>query len=100
MILNLQLWDMDGFEVLEKVREKLPEARVIVTSDSGNFDLVCRVTDIGIGDFLEKPYCTEDLFHSLDNSIRSVIQHLDYWTLANRHNQKSRLRRRVLLAYA
>jgi len=100
VLMNLQLGDMDGFTVLERIRGQLPEARVIVTSDSGNYDLVCRVTDIGVGDFLEKPYSTEDLFQSLNNSMQRVSRQLDYWTLATRYNQKSRMRRRILLAYA
>ncbi|MCK4772988.1 MAG: response regulator [Candidatus Latescibacteria bacterium] len=100
VLLNLQLQDMDGFTVLECVRERLSGARVIVTSDSGNYDLVCRVTEVGVGDFLEKPYSTEDLFNSFENSVRKVDQHLDYWTLATRYNQKSRLRRRAMLACA
>jgi len=75
VLMNLQLGDMDGFTVLERIRGQLPEARVIVTSDSGNYDLVCRVTDIGVGDFLEKPYSTEDLFHmrELERSYRQEM---------------------------
>ena len=100
ILLNMQLEDMDGLAVLEHVRSRLPCANVIVTSDSGDYNLVRRVIEIGVGDFLEKPYNTEDLFRSLDNSVRGVSEQLDYRTLATRYHQKSRLRRRALLAYA
>ncbi len=100
VILNLQMNDMDGFTLLEKIQTKLPKTRVIITSDSGEYDLVCRVTESGVDEFLEKPYSTKDLFASLDSSADRVDTHLDYWTIANRNREKSRLRRQVSLVYA
>ena len=100
VILNLQMKDMDGFTLLERIQEKLPNSRVIATSDSGKYDLVCRAAKSGVDEFLEKPYSTKDLFASLDSSADSVDSHLDYWTIANRNREKSRLRRQALLAYA
>ncbi len=100
VILNLQLKDMDGFTLLEMIQEMLPNARIIVTSDSGEYELVCRVAKSGVDEFLEKPFSTKDLFASLDNPADSIDAHLDYWTIANRNREKSRLRRQVSLAYA
>ncbi len=100
VILNLQLKDMDGFTLLERIQEKLPNARIIVTSDSGKYDLVCRVAKSGVDEFLEKPFSTKDLFASLDDPADSIETHLDYWTIAIRNRENSRLRRQVSLAYA
>ena len=100
VILNLQLKDVDGFTLLDRIQEKLPNARVIVTSDSGKYDLVCRATKSGVDEFLEKPYSTKDLYASLDNPAESIDAHMDYWTIATRNREQSRLRRQVSLAYA
>lgn len=97
VLLNVQVRDMDGIEFLRQVRMRLPDTKVIVTSDSGDYRLVRRVIELGIGDFLEKPYEIEDLFHSLDNSVRGISARLDDRVLAARYHKKSRLRRQTLL---
>lgn len=98
VLLNVQINDMDGVELLKRVRERLPDSKVIVTSDSGDYGLIRQVTALGVGDFLEKPYGIEDLFHSLTNSVRGVTTQLDDRKLAARYHQKCRLRRQALLA--
>ena len=100
VLANVQISDMDGIELLEQIRERLPGSKVIVTSDSGDYGLVNRVMKLGVGDFLEKPYGMDDLYHSLDNSVRGISVHLDDRVLAARYHEKCRFRRRVLLATA
>ena len=97
VLLNVQVRDMDGLEFLREVRRRLPDSKVIVTSDSGDYRLVRQVIELGIGDFLEKPYEIGELYHSLDNSVRGVSTLLDDRILAARYHQKSRLRRKTLL---
>ena len=97
ILLNVQIRDMDGVEFIRQVRERLPDTKVIVTSDSGDYQLVKQVIELGIGDFHEKPYEIEDLYHSLDNSVRGISARLDDRILAARYHEKSRLRRRTLL---
>jgi len=97
VLLNVQVRDMDGVDFLRRVRRRLPDTKVIVTSDSGDYRLVRQVIELGIGDFLEKPYDIGDLFNSLDNSVRGVRARLDDRILAARYHEKCRLRRRTLL---
>ncbi len=97
VLLNVQIRDMDGVEFLRQVRQRLPDTKVIVTSDSGDYQLVRQVIELGIGDFLEKPYEIGDLYNSLDNSVRGISARLDDRTLAARYHEKCRLRRRTLL---
>lgn len=100
VLLNLQIPDMPGIELLKKVRQRLEPAKVIVTSDSGDYDLVRRVNEVGVGDFLEKPYRLEDLFHAVENSVRGVPSAIDFRSLSARHSEQSRLRRQLLLSFA
>lgn len=97
VLLNVQVRDMDGLEFLRHVRCRLPDTKVIVTSDSGDYRLVQRVIEMGIGDFLEKPFGIGELLNSLDNSVRGVSLRLDDRILAARYHEKSRLRRQTLL---
>lgn len=99
-LLNMQIEDMDGAVLLRQVRLRLPAAKVIVTSDSGDYDLVRTVNEIGVGDFLEKPYRLDHLFHAVDNSVRGVHAPIDFRSLSARYHEQSRLRRQRLLNFA
>lgn len=100
VLLNLQIEDMDPFTVLAQVRVRMPASKVIVTSNSGDFNLVHRVNEYGVGDFIEKPYSLEDLYQSVDNSVRGVLAPVDFRALSARYHQKCRLRRHALLSMA
>ncbi|MFO7768380.1 MAG: response regulator [bacterium] len=97
-LVNLQLPDLGGTVVLKAIRERMEGYKVIVTSDSGDYDLVRQVGTLGVGDFLEKPYSIRDLFHSIDNSVRGVTAQVDFRTLTARYHERSRNRRQALLA--
>ena len=99
-LVNLQVPDMEGMKVLRTVRERMEGHKVIVTSNSGDYDLVRRVSTLGVGDFLEKPYSIRDLFHSIDNSVRGVRAQVDFRTITARYHEQSRNRRQALLAFA
>lgn len=98
-LLNLQVPDMEGMNVLRIVRERMEGHRVIVTSSSGDYNLVRQVSILEVGDFLEKPYHMADLFHSIDNSVRGVRARVDFRTLTARYHEQSRSRRQALLAF-
>jgi DNA-binding NtrC family response regulator len=99
-VISLQPDDLEGVPLLRLIRDRLPASKVIAMSSSGAYDLVHRVTEIGVGDFLEKPFTIEDLYRSIENSMRGVTLPLDFGVLSARHHEKSRIRRRALLACA
>ncbi len=99
-LVNLQVPDMEGLNVLRTIRERMEGYKVIVTSNSGDYNLVRQVSGLGVGDFLEKPYGIRDLFHSINNSVRGVTAQVDFRTLTARYHEQSRNRRQALLAYA
>jgi DNA-binding NtrC family response regulator len=99
-VTSLQPEDFEGVLLLRQIRDRLPASKVIAMSSSGAYDLVHRVTEIGVGDFLEKPFTIEDLYRSVENSMRGVTMPLDFGVLSARHHEKSRIRRRALLACA
>jgi len=100
VITTLQPRDVNGEHLLRMIRERLPAARVIVTSNSGNYDLVRRVTDLGVCDFLEKPFAIDDLYQAIEKAQRANAVPLDQRSLAARRHQQCRTRRKAVLAYA
>ncbi len=99
VIISLQPRDMNGEHLLRLIRERLPAAKVIVTSTSGDHDLVRRVTDMGVCDFLEKPFGIDDLYQAMERAQRGNAVPLDPHSLSVRRHEKSRTRRMAVLAY-
>ncbi|HJV69285.1 response regulator transcription factor [Ideonella sp.] len=65
MLLDLQLGDANGFELLTDVRRTDPELSVVVLSSSDRASDVIQAIDLGAMGFLPKRMTTEDLADAL-----------------------------------
>jgi len=54
-LLDLRLADMDGIEVLERLRERHPSASIVVLTGHGTIDTAIRAIRLGAYEYLEKP---------------------------------------------
>jgi DNA-binding NtrC family response regulator len=54
-LLDLRLGDMEGIEVLERLRERNPAASVVVLTGHGTIDTAIRAIRLGAYEYLEKP---------------------------------------------
>ncbi|MDR3160806.1 MAG: sigma-54 dependent transcriptional regulator [Spirochaetaceae bacterium] len=55
IFLDVLLPKMGGIEALERIRERWPEAEVVMISGHANVDMAVRAVKLGAFDFLEKP---------------------------------------------
>src|SRR5208337_3749418 len=55
IILDVWLPDLDGIELLGKIKKDYPDTAVIMISGHGSIDIAVRSTRLGAFDFLEKP---------------------------------------------
>ena len=55
ILLDLRLPDLDGIEVLQKLREREVRAGVVVLTGHGAVDTAIRAIRLGAHDYLEKP---------------------------------------------
>lgn len=69
-ILDLNLPGMDGLEVLEKIRRKNQELKVLVLSARSNVADKVKGLDLGANDYLAKPFD----FEELEARIRSLLR--------------------------
>jgi DNA-binding response OmpR family regulator len=64
-ILDVKLPDMDGLEVLKKVKEKKPDCEVIVITGLGTQEIAIKSLRTGAIDYIEKPINTDELSAAL-----------------------------------
>jgi two-component system nitrogen regulation response regulator NtrX len=59
VLLDIWLPDIDGIEVLKKIKEQQPEVIVIMMSGHGTIETAVKATKLGAYDFIEKPLSME-----------------------------------------
>ena len=64
-VVDLRLGDGNGISVIEAIREKRADARVIVLTGYGNIATAVTAVKLGAMDYLAKPADADDIFHAL-----------------------------------
>lgn len=69
VILDVWLPGMGGIEVLEKIKEEMPDLGVIIVSGHGNIDMAVKAVKMGAFDFLEKPLSLDKIITVVKNGL-------------------------------
>ena len=72
LLLDIQMPEMSGFEVLKKVKELSSSISVIIISAHGSVENAVKATRLGAFDFIEKPIDRDKLLISVRNAIEQV----------------------------
>ena len=72
LLLDIQMPEMSGFEVLKKVKETTPSLSVIIISAHGSVENAIKATRLGAFDFIEKPIDRDKLLISVRNAVEQV----------------------------
>lgn len=70
LLLDLNLGDMDGSEILKTIRNQGMELPVIIVSSYGQIDRKVNAFDIGCDDYITKPYIKEELLARIKRLCR------------------------------
>ena len=70
ILLDLQLPDMNGRDILDEVNARALPTAVIVITAHGSVDVAVEVMQAGAFDFVEKPFTADRLFVTLDNALK------------------------------
>ena len=73
VLLDLKMPDMDGMEVLGKIRSSWPHINVIMISGYSTVDTAVQALRSGAVNFIQKPFAPESLF----SAIKEVIEKPD-----------------------
>ncbi len=71
VILDIWMPEMDGIELLRRIRDSDPSTQVIVISGHGNIETAVTATKLGAFDFIEKPFSLDGLLHVIDRALDS-----------------------------
>ncbi len=66
VVLDLQLPEIDGEELLEETRRLVPELPVLVTTGWADAGTVARLSSMGPCSFLQKPYRAPELIEAVN----------------------------------
>lgn len=72
LILDVKLPDMDGIEILARLREDRFNAPVIVITGHGSVHMAVEAMRLGAADFLVKPFPIEKLVESVSRALQSA----------------------------
>jgi two-component system response regulator AtoC len=68
-VIDFQLPGMDGLACIASIRERDPDARIIMLTGHGNVQIAVDAMKAGAADFLTKPMALPDLKNALDKLI-------------------------------
>ncbi len=70
ILLDLQLPDMNGMDILGEVKTRALPTAVIVITAHGSVDVAVEVMQAGAFDFVEKPFTADRLIVTLENALK------------------------------
>ncbi len=68
VICDYRLPEMDGLQVLEKIKNEYSQIEFIMISDSGDMDTVIKALRNGAVDYFKKPFTPADLWMSIERT--------------------------------
>ncbi len=70
-VILLDIWmpDRDGLDTLQQIKQRHPEATVIMMSGHGSIETAVRATKLGAYDYIEKPLSSEKVLLVLRHAI-------------------------------
>jgi two-component system, NtrC family, nitrogen regulation response regulator NtrX len=70
VLLDIWMPQMDGMEVLKRLKKDFPEVPVIMISGHGTIETAVKAAKLGAYDFVEKPLSLEKITITIDHALR------------------------------
>jgi len=65
VLLDLKMPDMDGIEVLKKIKNKWPETNVVMITGYSTVDTAVKTLKLGAFNYIEKPFTPDALVNAV-----------------------------------
>lgn len=93
MILELNLPDLNGLEVLAFIHKQKLATSVIVVSSETDFDMVSKAFRFGAFDYLQKPFVFDDLLTTIEKALSKHELEQGFLSLRKKLERSERLHR-------
>ncbi len=70
--MDLQMPEMDGFTATRKIKEFAPDLPIIALTASAMLEVKDRVYEVGMTDFVPKPFVPGELYHKLTKHLNRM----------------------------
>jgi len=74
LVADLRLPDIDGMEVIRKVKAQTPDVQVIVVTGYGTTATAVEAMKLGVADFIPKPFTEDQIKAAINNALRTHEQ--------------------------
>jgi DNA-binding NtrC family response regulator len=71
ILLDLMLPDMNGMEILERIRQDAPDVKVIMMTGYASVENAVKAMKLGAFDYLSKPFSADELILSVERALES-----------------------------
>ena len=68
LICDFHLPEMNGLEVLKRVKKKYPHIEIIMISDSNDMNIVIEALRVGAADYFKKPFTAAEMWMSIERT--------------------------------
>ena len=72
LVADLRLPDIDGMEIIRKIKAQTPETEVVVITGYGTTATVVEAMKLGVSDFLPKPFTEDQIKAAIDKALTSL----------------------------
>jgi DNA-binding response OmpR family regulator len=72
LIADIRLPDIDGMEVVERVREKQPDTPVVIITGYPSVSSAIKAVKVGVTDYLRKPFTEEEFMAAVDGALKET----------------------------
>jgi DNA-binding NtrC family response regulator len=69
VLVDLRLPDMDGMEIVRRLRRERPRTAVVVVTGYGSVASAVEATRLGATDYLQKPFTPEEIMNAVDKAM-------------------------------
>lgn len=70
LLLDMKLKDLDGMEILKKIKKKKPELYVIVITGYSTVGNAVKAMKLGANDYISKPFSEDDIIIAVQNAFK------------------------------
>ncbi len=97
LMADLRLPDIDGMQVLKKVKEISPDTEVIVMTGYATSDLAVNAMKLGARDFIAKPFTEEQIKTAIDDALAANLSRIEKMSGSDRKRAKTSIEKREVL---